>query len=109
MSVVITARITNDEYNKLSPLIYKSGLTRSAFIKRLLLDNSSKIIINNNNELILAQKNTLTQINKIGNNLNQLTKLLNIKEKEKILTKDELLSALDTINNISNFLISKIR
>lgn len=109
MSIVITARISRDEYQTIEPLINNSGLTKSAFIKKTLLSNSSKIVINNNNELTLINKNLLTQINKIGNNLNQLTKLLNTKQKQGVLTRDELLSALNEINGISNFLITTVR
>lgn len=109
MSIVITARISEKEYEEIHPLIIESGLTTSAFIKKLINTKKNQITIKNDVELIAIQKQLLFQINKIGNNINQLTKLLNQKEKDNLLSKNDLIKALYDINCISNILINKVR
>ena len=66
----ITIRFTDDEYNELKAKADELDIPLSTYIRKKVLGNREKILTKCNKEL-------LYEINRIGNNLNQIAKHCN--------------------------------
>lgn len=78
----VTIRFTQDEYNKLKDEATKLGITLSSYLR-------NKILGNRGNLLTKCDKELLYELNRIGNNLNQIAKHCNInKSIDKLALKE---------------------
>ena len=67
----VTIRFTEDEYNKLKTKADELGISLSTYIRKKALGNRERISSKCNKEL-------LYEMNRIGNNLNQIARHCNI-------------------------------
>ena len=73
-------RVTEDMHELISYEAEKSGLSISEFCRRMLLNQPIKklpIIIHDEREITQALRNIDANINRLGNNLNQIARHLN--------------------------------
>ena len=89
----VTIRFTGDEYNKLNKNASDLGLTLSAYIRHKVLGNRERITTKCTKEL-------LYEINRIGNNLNQIAKHCNIKKSVDKLVLKELVDIEKKLNEL---------
>ena len=73
-----TIRFSSEEYSKIEELMSEHNLTFSEFARGAILKKKIKLPI---------ERELLYQLNKIGNNLNQIAKRINQKEKFSVLTE----------------------
>ena len=73
-----TIRFSDDEYSKIDLQLQKANIDFASFCRKSLL--KTKIILP-------IEKDLLFELNKIGNNLNQIARAVNKKEKIQVLTK----------------------
>ena len=71
---VIELFLTEKDYERLKKTAHNTGLSRSNFCQQLVLSNISTMVWTPNQQLISELQ---TSIRRIGNNINQLTKLAN--------------------------------
>ena len=79
-SIVVKARMTDEEYADFTERVKLCGISQSEFIRRAIDDAVIKPIITVSpvNEKLLSAVGTLTaQLGKIGGNLNQIARFLN--------------------------------
>ena len=91
----LTIRLNKETYQKLKEKTAELGLTQSQYLRQIIVKGKATKKCKNLNSLIL-------HISKIGNNLNQIAKNLNIAEKKGSLSGvdyDLLLDELMQINN----------
>ena len=77
-SIRKTIRFSEDEYSKISDKLEKADIDFSTFCRSAILKKKIKLPI---------ERELLYQLNKIGNNLNQIAKRINQKEKFSVLTE----------------------
>jgi len=80
---VVRVRLTNSLYAKLCLEAEATGLTNSEYMRQLIAQN--KVTPNNKNYAKI-----ISEINRIGNNLNQLTKTINSLKKDNLIDKEVL-------------------
>jgi hypothetical protein len=73
-----TIRFSSEEYSKIEELMSEHNLTFAEFARGAILKKKIKLPI---------ERELLYQLNKIGNNLNQIAKRINQKEKFSVLTE----------------------
>ena len=100
---VINLRVTESEFSAINTLCDKAKITRSAYILQAVLNE--KILTNIDAQVVF-------QLQKIGNNINQITKQVHIiskfiEKKEQSLPDilDELSSMNEQIEAIKNFIL----
>ena len=81
----VTIRLTQEEYEKLKEKANTLGITTSAYIRKKILGNREKV-------LTKCDKDLLYEINRIGNNLNQIAKHCNINKSVDKLVLQELVT-----------------
>lgn len=91
-------RVNEKEYNKIKSKIEKSKLNTSEYLLRTAMDKDI-IVVNGLKEIII-------QLRKIGNNINQLTKLCNQGRLTNINLKD-VKKEMKSIWQLLNLLIQK--
>ena len=80
----VTIRLTQEEYEKLKEKANTLGITTSAYIRKIL-GNREKV-------LTKCDKELLYELNRIGNNLNQIAKHCNINKSVDKLVLQELVA-----------------
>ena len=73
-----TIRFTEDEYAKIQQELDKANISFSVFARSALLHKKIKLPI---------ERELLTELSRIGNNLNQIAKAVNSQERRAILTE----------------------
>jgi len=91
----VTIRLTQDEYDKLSQKAEALDITLSQLLRKKISGNREKISTKYDKEL-------LYEINRIGNNLNQLSKHCNITKSIDKLVLQSLVEIERKINEIIN-------
>ena len=89
----ITIRLTSDEYLLLKQKANNLDITLSEYIRKKILGNREKIINKCTKEL-------LYEINRIGNNLNQIAKHCNIRKSVDKLVLKELVDIEKRLNEL---------
>lgn len=102
-SKVISFRLTEEQYKPYDELLKKSNKSSSEFFRELFLSKEQNINIIFNERKPVEYYRLLREINKIGNNLNQIARHFNSARKINLI-KDDLfksgINQLITINTI---------
>jgi len=77
-SIRKTIRFSEEEFSKISAELQKAEIDFSTFCRSAILKKKIKLPI---------EKSLLSELSRIGNNLNQIAKRVNQKEKVKVLTE----------------------
>jgi len=107
-SIVISFRLSEAAYEPYREAVEKSGIGRSAFFRKLFLDNESKVVISEKKVHTEDYNKYLHLVNKISNNINQLARLLNGAEKAGKVTHQQYATGLNTLSGIRLLLLSKL-
>ena len=68
----VQVRLTDDEYDYFQYNVARTGLTQEAYLRTLILDTIPKT-----KEVTELDRNILSQLYAIGNNLNQIARMAN--------------------------------
>lgn len=107
-SIVISFRLSLEEFEPYKEPLHNSGLGRSEFFRQLFRDNKSKVVISEKKVATKDYNQYLHLVNKISNNINQLARLLNGAEKAGKATRQQYLTGLNNLNSIRLLLQSKL-
>lgn len=77
-SIRKTIRFSEDEYSKISDELKKADIDFSTFCRSAILKKKIKLPI---------EKSLLSELSRIGNNLNQIARAVNQKERVQVLTQ----------------------
>lgn len=89
----INVRLDENELKKLEKKVAKSGLTREAYIRKVL--NGSKVYPMPPVEFY----DLIREVRRIGNNINQLTRMSNAGEKLDVMLLNNALAELDKVED----------
>ena len=87
----ISSRVSNEVWEKLQKLKNDSGLTMTAIISKLIMDNEVRVPMTE--ELLRICK----ELNHIGNNINQIAHIANC---EKHVSSDKINQAADLMDKV---------
>lgn len=107
-SIVISFRLSRAKYEPYRLPVLKSGLSRSAFFRKMFSDNEFKVVISEKKNSTEDYTKYLHLVNKISNNLNQLARLLNGAEKSGNATPQQYTKGLNDLNTIRILLLNKL-
>lgn len=77
-SIRKTIRFSEDEYSKISDELKKADIDFSTFSRSAILKKKITLPV---------EKNLLSELSRIGNNLNQIARAVNQKERVQVLTQ----------------------
>lgn len=100
--VVITFRLSKDEFEPFEKLLEKSNKTKSKFFREIFLSKQKNINITFNERKPIDYFTILRVINKSGNNINQIAKRLNYAVKNGIISKAIYLKGINLLININD-------
>ncbi|KFW97766.1 plasmid mobilization protein [Pectobacterium carotovorum] len=100
-SVVVSLRFTETEIASFSDAINKTGLSRSEFFRKLILEKSSSVVIN-----VKDTSKLIYHYNKSGNNLNQLAYKVNAAHLTGIVSEKLYVKVLNRLVDIGNLLLT---
>ena len=89
----INVRLNDEELRKLEKKVQKSGLTREAYIRKVL--NGSKVYPTPPVQFY----DLIREVRRIGNNINQLTRISNAGEKFDAMLLNNAIAELDKIED----------
>jgi hypothetical protein len=72
----IDVRFTEDEYNLITSLEKALGISKTEILRKRVLNNARATVVNAK-ELIICLDNIFAEMNRVGNNINQLAKHAN--------------------------------
>lgn len=90
----INVRLDENELKKLEKKVAKSGITREAYIRKVL--NGSKVYPTPPVEFY----DLIREVRRIGNNINQLTRMSNAGEKLDVMLLNNALAELDKVEDV---------
>ncbi|MGN2498889.1 plasmid mobilization protein [Serratia nevei] len=97
--IVVSLRITSDEYSPFEKQIKESKLSRSAFFRKLVLDKKDFINIE-----VKDTKQLLYLFNKSSNNINQLALKVNVAHKSGTISDRKYTLFLNALLNIESLM-----
>lgn len=100
--VVITFRLSKDEFEPFEKLLEKSNKTKSKFFREIFLSKQKNINITFNERKPIDYFTILRVINKSGNNINQIAKKLNYAVKNGIISEALYLKGINLLININD-------
>jgi translation initiation factor 1 (eIF-1/SUI1) len=100
--VVITFRLSKDEFRPFEKLLEKSNKTKSTFFREIFLSKQKNINITFNERKSIDYFTILRVINKSGNNINQIAKKLNYAAKNGIISEAIYLKGINLLININD-------
>lgn len=98
--IVISIRLSEDEYQKYQPIIEKTGESKSSFFRKLIINNEQPIQLKEKKNNNKDYKRILFVLNKASNNLNQLAKILNTNAKLGNLDNKKIPLIFNLLNDI---------
>lgn len=99
-SEVASFRLLSEAHKVLYERAKTAGVSTRVWLEKAILENQTKIIAKQKPQPDL--RSLLFQVNKAGNNINQLAHHFNTLNKVNKISKDEYLTALETLENIHN-------
>lgn len=106
--IVISLRISVDDYSLFKNNIKKSGLSRSAFFRQVVLDKAPHIIISEKENSQPDNSRLMYHLSKTGNNINQLARQVNIAYQTGRVTDKTFRSVCAILEDIRQRLIQEI-
>lgn len=100
LTKIINFRLSNDDYDKYMTKVMMSGYNSSEFFRNAVLENKTEILHKEDVQRLLFQ------LNKIGNNINQLAYRANLDNFEGKITDDTYRSILSGLLPIRNKLFT---
>ena len=97
-SEVASFRLLSEAHEVLYERAKTAGVSTRVWLEKAILENQTKIIAKQKPQPDL--RSLLFQVNKAGNNINQLAHHFNTLNKVNKINKDEYLIALETLENI---------
>lgn len=101
-SKVISFRLTDEQYSPYEELLKKSNKSSSEFFRELFLSQEKKINVIFNERKPVDYRYLLREINKLGNNMNQLVKHFNSANKKGVISDDLFKKGINLLININN-------
>ncbi|WP_256214773.1 plasmid mobilization protein [Nitrosomonas eutropha] len=97
-TAVVSFRIGNEAYDRLNQASAQAGVSTKVWLEEAILNNRTRIV---ERAKPSADLRTLaTQINRMGNNLNQVAHTLNSAQLAGTLSRDECLQAIEGLDHI---------
>ncbi|MBI0006983.1 plasmid mobilization relaxosome protein MobC [Gilliamella sp. W8126] len=103
-SKVISFRLTEEQYKPYEALLEKSSKSPSEFFRELFLSKEKNISVIFNESKPIDYFHLLREINKAGNNLNQIARHFNSANKANIITDDLFKKGINLLININTML-----
>jgi hypothetical protein len=100
--IVVSLRLTEEEYSLFADKIEQSSLTRSAFFRNLIMSKSDSVNIEVKD--LTAVRELLYIVNKSGNNINQLALRVNAAHKNGLLSDSKFSLFINVLINIQSLL-----
>lgn len=97
-TAVVSFRIGNEAYDRLTQSSEQAGLTTKEWLEQAILNNRTRIVERPKPSADL--RSLATQINRMGNNLNQVAHTLNNAQLAGKLTRDQCLEAIERLDHI---------
>lgn len=97
-TAVVSFRIANEAYDRLIQASEQSGLSTKEWLEQAILNNRTRIVERPKPSADL--RSLATQVNRMGNNLNQVAHTLNSAQLAGKLTRDECLEAIRRLDHI---------
>ncbi|MFQ0972245.1 plasmid mobilization protein [Gilliamella sp. BG6] len=101
-SKVISFRLTDEQYRPYEELLKKSNKSSSEFFRELFLSKEKKINVIFNERKPVDYRYLLREINKLGNNMNQLAKHFNSANKRGTISNDLFKKGINLLININD-------
>lgn len=99
-SEIASFRLLSEVHVLLYDRAEKAGLSTREWLEKAILENQTKIVVKQ--KVTPDLRSLLFQVNKVGNNINQLAHHFNSLNKANKINRDEYLSALAALENIHN-------
>lgn len=97
-TAVVSFRIGNEAYDRLTESSARAGVSTREWLEQAILNNRTRIVERPKPSADLLS--LATQINRMGNNLNQVAHTLNSAQVAGKLTRDECLDAVKKLDHI---------
>ena len=102
--VVVSFRLTEEEFKPFKELLDKSDKTKSEFFRDIFLSKEKNINITFNELKPFDYYNILRVVNKSGNNLNQIAKNFNSANKSNVISERIYLKGTNLLVSINSYL-----
>lgn len=103
-SKIVSFRLTEEQYKPYDELLKKSDKSSSEFFRELFLSKEPSINIIFNERQPIEYYRLLREINKIGNNLNQIARHFNSARKINLINDDLFKRGINQLITINTFL-----
>ncbi|ABI60792.1 plasmid mobilization protein [Nitrosomonas eutropha] len=97
-TAVVSFRIGNEAYNRLIESSDRAGVSTREWLEEAILNNRTRIVERSKPNADL--RSLVTQVNRMGNNLNQVAHTLNSAQLAGKLARDECLQAIERLDHI---------
>lgn len=97
-TAVVSFRIGNEAYDRLNQASAQAGVSTKVWLEEAILNNRTRIVERAKPSADLRA--LATQVNRMGNNLNQVAHTLNSAQLAGLLSRDECLQAIERLDHI---------
>jgi len=97
-TAVVSFRISNESYDRLNANASLAGISTREWLERAILENETRIIQKKKNTADI--QSLIIQVNKIGNNLNQIAHNMNTANLKGVLTRGDCIEAINKLDHM---------
>jgi len=103
---LVSARISRDDYDVFQKKVDTACLTKSAYLRRAIINNETAIIITK--KITADHREMIRYFRATSNNLNQIAHRCNLDNQRGILSEKNYLAILHALENIEHYLAQVI-